>query len=56
MDEQKENDDSCENEGIKFIADNEMLKNYPAFNIDYVNNWLKKGFHIVAGNNNSCRG
>jgi len=42
-------------EDIKLVVDQDLSQTYGVFNIDYANDWLRKGFSITAdGSSGSC--
>lgn len=47
LDEQKENDDVTKIGEYSYLVDKDLLSTYGAFTVDYVDDWLRKGFHIV---------
>jgi len=50
LDKQKEDDIVEEVDGIKFIAEPFMIESFKEFDIDYSNNFLRKGFSVsIAG-------
>lgn len=53
LDEQKEGDQVVEIDNLKFLLDEDMVNNFNEFNIDYSNNWLRKGFNVTADNSGS---
>ena len=53
LDEQKEGDQVVEKDNLKFLLDKDMVNNFNEFNIDYSNNWLRKGFYVTADNSGS---
>lgn len=54
LDEQKDNDIIEEVDGFKFIADKDVTSQYNKFTVDFVKDWLRKGFRIYADNASSC--
>lgn len=55
LDEQKENDEVDTAGDIKFVVDNDVASQFNHFNIDYLNDWLRRGFYITAnGAHSSC--
>lgn len=53
LDEQKENDDVTNIGQYSFLVDKELIDTYGTFNVDYTNDWLRKGFHIVPNRGGS---
>lgn len=48
LDEQLEEDYLEENDGIKFVANQEVIDNFGSFLIDYVSNYFKKGLVVTS--------
>lgn len=53
LDEQKENDDVTKIGEYNYLVDKELIETYGTFNVDYTNDWLRKGFHIVPNRGGS---
>lgn len=54
LDEQKDSDETVEVDNIKFIVEKDISKSYGnKFDIDYVNDWLRRGFHVTLGGRSS---
>jgi len=53
LDEPKENDLVVENDGIKFVIDENFANYFPAVNIDFRRSWVGKQFFIDT-NSNGC--
>nr|WP_159436131.1 hypothetical protein [Anaerosalibacter sp. Marseille-P3206] len=53
MDEQKDRDEVIKVDDFTFLLDEDMRANFDDFNIDYSNNWLRRGFNIRAGRGGS---
>lgn len=53
LDEQKEGDKVVKIDDFTFLLDEDMTNNFNDFNIDYSNNWLRKGFQVSAGRGGS---
>lgn len=47
LDEQKDGDDVTKIGDYTYLVEKDLLSTYGTFNVDYVNDWLRKGFHIV---------
>lgn len=55
LDEQNDNDLKDTAGGLDFIVDKELTERYGEFNVDYVDDWLRKGFSISAdGSTGGC--
>lgn len=48
LDEQKDNDFNIEDEGINYVVEDELIKKYGGFEVDYSTGWLYKGFKVRA--------
>lgn len=53
LDEQKDRDEVIKVDDFTFLLDEDMRANFDDFNIDYSNNWLRRGFNIRAGRGGS---
>ena len=53
LDEQKEGDEVIKVDEFTFVLDEDMKNNFSDFNIDYSNNWLRRGFQVSAGRGGS---
>lgn len=53
LDEQKDGDEVIKVDDFTFLLDEDMRANFDDFNIDYSNNWLRRGFNIRAGRGGS---
>ena len=53
LDEQKENDEVANVGGLNFLVEKDLTNTYGEFNIDYTNDWLRKGFHITPNKGGS---
>lgn len=47
LDEQKDGDDVTKIGDYTYLVDKDLLNSYGTFNVDYVNDWLRRGFHII---------
>lgn len=55
LDEQKETDIKNTIGDFEFVVDKDLTSQYDEFAIDYVNDWLRKGFSISAnGSTGGC--
>lgn len=55
LDEQKENDIKSTVGDFEFIVDEDTTNQYNEFTVDFVKDWLRKGFRISAnGNSGNC--
>ncbi|MDD5759661.1 MAG: hypothetical protein PHI06_11345 [Desulfobulbaceae bacterium] len=48
LDEPKENDATYDNDTLKFLVDNELMKNCGAIKIDYADAGYRSGFSITS--------
>ena len=48
LDKQKENDYTQAYGDIKVVVESDLLNQFNGFIIDYVNNWLRKGFTVTS--------
>ena len=39
---------------FKFVVEKDILNEYSNFNIDYSNNWLRKGFYVTNERGSQC--
>jgi len=53
LDEQKYGDEVIKVDEFTFLLDEDMRLNFSDFNIDYSNNWLRRGFQVRAGGGGS---
>ena len=53
LDEQKDGDEVVKIDDFTFLLDKDMMNNFSDFNIDYSNNWLRRGFQVRAGDRKS---
>lgn len=54
LDEQKEEDQMVEVDDFKFVVEKDILSAYSNFNIDYSNNWLRRGFYVTSDRDSQC--
>ncbi len=56
QDERRNSDYYEEQEGIHFVVEERIQQQYKEFKIDYVKNWLTKGFivRLAGGYGSSC--
>ena len=48
LDEQKEDDETDTAGDIKFVVYKDVASQFDYFNIDYLNDWLRRGFYITT--------
>lgn len=53
LDEQKDDDSIVKVDDFTFVLDQDIVNNFDEFNIDYSNNWLRRGFQVTAGRGGS---
>lgn len=49
LDEPKETDMSMDVEGVTFLVDSGLTRNFNQINVGYRKNWLGEGFYVEAG-------
>lgn len=55
LDEQKEKDYTQSHENVNYVVEEDLLKKYGNFEIDYVNSFLSKGFQVrPSSGGSSC--
>ena len=53
LDEPSDNDEQVSVDGIKFVMEKGMAKNFSQLTIDYSDSWFAKGFKIKTGDSGS---